>query len=968
MNFQEAERKWQGFWEEKKIFATPLAPKKKYYVLEMFAYPSGDIHIGHFRNYTIGDAIARFKKKQGYDILHPFGWDAFGLPAEEAAIKRKIHPQEWTLNNISVSRTTLKQVGISYDWDREIITCLPDYYRWNQWIFLKMFEKGLAYQAKSLVNWCPGCKTVLANEQVQEGTCWRCHQQVTKKELLQWFFKITEYAERLLNDLDKPLKWEKPDPLLETEHHSDSESTAVPDAASSRKQKDQNSDGVSPPIRKPIEWPEHVKSMQKNWIGKSEGAKIVFKLDPDGIELPVFTTRPDTLFGVTFISIAPEHPLTRELAKNLPQEKGVLNFIEKAVLESEMMRTAAGDKNGVFTGRYALHPLTGEKVPIWTADYVLAGYGTGIVMGVPAHDQRDFLFAQKYRLPIKSVILPREQVSMQTLLSDNQPKTESAYSPETLSESIPGRLFKQLSKESPYKVLNPPTQTDEPFTQAYEEPGIMINSGEFSGLDSEKGKKKVTEKLKEKKLGDFEIRYKLRDWLISRQRYWGTPIPIIHCSSCGAVPVPESELPVKLPENVQNFIPQGRSPLEDVKEFFVTVCPKCCGQAHRDPDTMDTFVDSSWYFLRYTDSKNNKLPFTPEKADQWMPVDQYIGGVEHATGHLLYCRFITKVLHDMGYVSVEEPAFKLFNHGMVLDKHGEVMSKSKGNVVSPAYLMEKFGVDAARIAMFFAAPAEKELLWNEEGVGGAVRFLNRIWRYAESVLETSEENARQSEDTSRQTGSPSQELLSKYSGSDSEVLNIKLHATIQKATEDLERFSFHTAVAALMELLNLMEEETKNGAVSKLQAEKCIEIFAHLLSPFAPHFAEELWEKLKNPPSIFESPWPTPDEKALLILKSASISIPSDVTITANTQNKEGASVTAKPVTAEQIRAALKGEVELVVQINGKVKDHLIIPANLPEEEIKTKALNLTKIKSQTDGKEIKKVIVIPKKLINIVV
>ena len=879
MNYQETEKKWQKVWEEKKIFSTPSNPKKKYYVLEMFAYPSGDIHIGHFRNYTIGDAVARFKKKQGYDILHPFGWDAFGLPAEEAAIKRKIHPREWTLNNISVSRSTLKQVGISYDWDREIITCLPDYYHWNQWIFLKMFEKGLAYQAKSLVNWCPGCKTVLANEQVQEGSCWRCHEQVSKKELLQWFLKITDYAERLLNDLDKPLKW---------------------------KETIRQPDGSDKPMEKPIEWPEHVKTMQKNWIGRSEGGKIIFKLDTDETEpvteLPVFTTRPDTLFGVTFISIAPEHPLTQRLIKKQPQEKEVLDFIKKTVLQSEMTRTAAGEKNGIFTGRYALHPFTGEKIPIWIADYVLAGYGTGIVMGVPAHDQRDFLFAKKYGLTIKIVILPQNQ-------------------------------------------------TSEPLTQAYEEPGIMVNSGEFSGLESERGKKKIIEKLKEKNLGDFEIKYKLRDWLISRQRYWGTPIPIIHCPSCGTAPVPESELPVKLPDNIQDFIPKGRSPLEDVKEFFITSCPKCGKQAHRDPDTMDTFVDSSWYFLRYVDSKNEKLPFDPEKANQWMPVDQYIGGLEHATGHLLYCRFITKVLHDLGYVNVEEPAFRLFNHGMVLDKQGEVMSKSKGNVVSPAYLMEKFGVDASRIAMFFAAPAEKELLWNEEGVGGAVRFLNRIERYAENVLSDSPQIAIPV--TSSNTLKPSPQQVKVMEGTaidppaadssvhDSPVLTIKLHATIKKVSDDLERFSFHTAIAALMELLNLMEEETKQGGVPLSQAKHCLEIFTHLLSPFAPHFSEEIWEKLGKPPSLFESPWPTPDEKALL---------------------------STQPITADQIRSALKGEIELVVQINGKVKEHLTAPMNLTEEEIKTKTLELPKIKAQIDGKEIKKMIVIPKKLINIVV
>jgi len=547
VNFKEIEPKWQKFWDSSKLSKAPETPEpgRKYYNLEMFAYPSGDIHIGHFRNYTIGDALARFKKMQGYEVLHPFGWDAFGLPAEEAAIKRGVHPREWTLNNIEVSRATLKRVGISYDWDREIITCLPDYYRWNQWLFIKMFEKGLAYEAESLVNWCPHCQTVLANEQVQDGLCWRCSQEVTKKTLLQWFFKITEYAQRLLDDLDK----------LD-------------------------------------EWPEHIKTMQRNWIGRSEGASVVFKLDPDGTEMPVYTTRPDTLFGVTFVTIAPEHPLARNLAHGLPNEQEVNAFIESALRRSERDRTIAGDKNGVFTGRYVVHPLTGEKIPLWIGDYVLAGYGTGIVMGVPAHDQRDFVFAKKYNLPIKIVVVP-----------------ESG------------------------------TLTLETMQEAYEDHGKLVNSGAFNNMSSEAGKKVITTALKQKGAGEFEIRFKLRDWLLSRQRYWGTPIPMVHCPKCGVLPVPYEELPVKLPEGKIDFIPKGRSPLEDVKEFIETTCPKCKGKARRDADTMDTFVDSSWYFLRFLDPKNATVPFDSKIADAWLPVDQYIGGAEHATMHLLYFRF-----------------------------------------------------------------------------------------------------------------------------------------------------------------------------------------------------------------------------------------------------------------------------------------------------------------------------------------
>jgi leucyl-tRNA synthetase len=807
MNFKDWETKWQERWEKAKLFkvSSPPNTQKKCYVLEMFAYPSGDIHMGHFRNYVLGDVLARYKMLCGYEVMHPFGWDAFGLPAEEAAIKRGIHPRDWTLNNIEVSRTTLKRIGISYDWDREVITCLPEYYRWNQWLFLKMFEKGLAYQALSLVNWCTGCKTVLANEQVHEGACWRCHSQVVKKELLQWFFKITAYAERLLNDIEK----------LEG-------------------------------------WPEHVKAMQKNWIGKSEGARVVFKLDPEGIELPVYTTRPDTLFGVTFITLAPEHPLSAQIIKGVPHEEKIRQFIEKSLLEPEMVRTALGEKNGIATGRFAIHPLTGEKIPIWIGDYVVASYGTGIVMGVPAHDQRDFLFAKKYHLPIKVVIEPHNR-----------------------------RLFAEEMKE------------------AFEEDGTMVNSGEFTGFPSFEGRKAVTQKLQEKNLGHFEVRYKLRDWLISRQRYWGTPIPIVHCPSCKLVPVRFDELPVKLPEGKIDFIPKGRSPLEDVKEFFDTTCPQCGGKAHRDPDTMDTFVDSSWYFLRYLDPKNEKLPFDPQKANRWLPIDYYIGGLEHATGHLLYFRFFTKILYDMGYLSVDEPSLRLFNQGMVMDKHGEVMSKSKGNVVSPVDLMNEVGADVARVAMLFSAPPEKDLLWSEEGVSGASRFLTRVWRHGEKAASSQDASLARSEKVWK-----------------------KLHQTIKKVTDDLERFSFHTGIAALMELLNVLDEEPLQGEFYR----EVMGVYAQLLAPYAPHFSEELWEKLGKSFSIFQSSWPIADPKAL--------------------EEKE---------------------IEIVIQVNGRIRDRLVVSIQATESEIKSKALDLPKIKSFLDGKQIKNIIVVPGKLVNIV-
>ncbi len=807
MNFKEIEPKWQKFWENKGLFKAPSEPipDKKYYNLVMFAYPSGDIHIGHFRNYTIGDALARYKKMRGFDVLHPFGWDAFGLPAEEAAIKHGIHPREWTLNNIEVSRVTLKRLGIGYDWDREVITCLPDYYRWNQWIFLKMFEKGLAYQAESLVNWCPHCKTVLANEQVEDGACWRCHQEVTRKNLVQWFFKITEYADRLLQDLDR----------LEG-------------------------------------WPERVKAMQRNWIGRSEGARVIFKLDPERTELPVYTTRPDTLFGVTFISIAPEHPLSKTLSKGLPEEKMVNDFIESTLRRTERDRTAQGEKNGVFTGRYALHPMTGEKIPLWIGDYVLAGYGTGIVMGVPAHDQRDFIFAKKYSLPIKVVVEPHSQ---------------------------------ELNALE--------------LKEAYEAYGTMVNSGPFTGFFSFDGIKAITEMLKEKGLGDFEVRFKIRDWLISRQRYWGTPIPMIHCEKCGVVPVPYEDLPVKLPEGKIDFIPKGRSPLEDVPTFIEVTCPKCKQKAKRDPDTMDTFVDSSWYFLRYLDPKNEKLPFDPKKANAWMPVDQYTGGIEHATLHLLYFRFFTKVLHDLGYVRIDEPVVRLFNHGMVSDSQGEKMSKSKGNTVSPSDLIAQVGADVTRIAVFFAAPAEKEILWSEDGIGGAERFLNRVWRFFESALEQNEGEERP------------------------EKVWRKLHQTIKRVTEDMERFSFHTAIAALMELLNVLEEEKSKGKFAR----SVMAIYAQLISPFTPHIAEEMWEKLGNKSSVFQSEWPSYDPKALE-----------------------------------------ESEIEIVIQVNGKVRDHLTVAKGAKEEEIKLKALDSPKVKNLIGDKELKKIIVVPEKLVNLVV
>jgi leucyl-tRNA synthetase len=812
--FKEIESKWQRSWEESKLYKAPDHPEKKYYMLVMFAYPSGDIHIGHFRNFIIGDVVVRYKMMHGYQVLHPFGWDSFGLPAELAAIQRKIHPQKWTMENISVSRSTLKKCGISFDWDREVITSDPDYYKWTQWMFLKLYENNLAYREKSFVNWCPGCKTVLANEQVEQGRCWRCDSPVEKKELEQWFFRITAYADRLLKDLDKL-------------------------------------DG----------WPENVKILQRNWIGRSDGIEIDFTLENSDQKISVFTTRPDTIYGVTFMAIAPENSLLKKLKMDSKYRKAVENYIERASKKTEIERSAIGEKDGVFTGVYAINPLSGEKVQLWVADYVLAGYGTGIVMGVPGHDQRDFEFSKKYGIPLKVVIQP----SGVNLLADS-------------------------------------------MKEAYTEPGTMVNSDIFNGLYSLEGIKKVNEYVVEKNLGRLKTNYKLRDWLISRQRYWGAPIPMIHCEKCGIVPVKESDFPVLLPSGNIDFIPKGRSPLADSEEFINTNCPKCGGRAKRDPDTMDTFVCSSWYFLRYTDAHNDKAPFSKEKAREWLPVDKYIGGIEHACGHLLYFRFFTKFLHDIGWLDIDEPSLELFNHGMVLDKEGKVMSKSVGNVVSPIDIIEKHGVDVSRIAMYFAAPSEREILWNDEGIVGSSRFLNRIYRFAERASSKNINDKIRLEDL---TGSE----LRAYR---------KLNQTIKKVEEDIGTLQLNTAIAGMMELLNVMDE--LNPTESKVFS-LCVEKIAQILAPFAPHLSEEIWSKLRHKESIFKSKWPVFDKDAI----------------------KEE-------------------EVTIVVQVNGKLRATINFPVNTSEEEVKKLVLTNEKVKNFTDNKKIVKTIFVPNKLINVVV
>ncbi|HHY40940.1 MAG TPA: leucine--tRNA ligase, partial [Syntrophaceticus sp.] len=636
-NFRLVEKKWQQRWEESGAFQVTEDPEKqKYYCLVMFPYPSGKLHMGHVRNYAIGDVLARFYKMQGFNVLHPMGWDAFGLPAENAAIKNRIPPAKWTWDNINSMRSQLKSLGLSYDWSREVATCHPDYYRFTQWLFLQLYHNNLAYKKKQAVNWCPSCATVLANEQVVAGCCERCDTEVEKKDLEQWFFRITAYADRLLEDLEK-----------------------IPG------------------------WPEKVKMMQTNWIGKSVGAEVRFTAE-NGKEIRVFTTRPDTIFGVTYMVLAPEHPLVEELIKDKPEAGKVREFVARVKKQSEIERTSAeGEKEGIFTGAYAINPLNKEKIPIWVANYVLMEYGTGAVMGVPAHDQRDLEFARKYHLPVRVVIQP---------------------------------LGRDLDAAT--------------MDEAYSEPGIMVNSGEFDGMDSEVARLKITEYMKEKGLGEEKVNYRLRDWLISRQRYWGAPIPIIYCDQCGIVPVPEKDLPVLLPEDVA-FEPTGESPLLKADSFINTTCPCCGAPARRETDTMDTFVCSSWYFLRYC-SPRDERPFDPEKVAYWMPVDQYIGGVEHAILHLMYSRFITKVLYDQNLVPVEEPFTNLLTQGMVL-KDGFKMSKSKGNVVSPEEIIENYGADTARLFILFAAPPERDLDWSDQGVEGAYRFINRVWRLVQRV-------------------------------------------------------------------------------------------------------------------------------------------------------------------------------------------------------------------------------------------
>ncbi|MGQ9476411.1 MAG: leucine--tRNA ligase [Actinomycetota bacterium] len=818
-DFARLEEKWRRRWEDADLYrCTEDEARPKRYVLVMFPYPSGPAHMGHVANYNLGDVLARYLRRRGFNVLHPMGWDGFGLPAENAAIRSGVHPSRYTWNNIALLKEGLQRLGYSYDWSRELATCDPEYYRWTQWFFLKFYERGLAYKALGWANWCPSCRTVLANEQVVGGRCERCDTLVEQKALSQWFLRITDYAERLLEDMDQLSGW-----------------------------------------------PESVLTMQRNWIGRSEGCEVVFRVRETGQEIPIFTTRPDTLWGVTFFLLAPEHPLVDELTEGTPYRKEVEAFRERLKGVSSIERASLeAEKDGVFLRAHAVNPVNGEEVPIWTANFVLMEYGTGAVMAVPAHDQRDFEFARKFDLPIRVVIQP------------------------------PG---KELRSEE--------------MTEAYVDPGTMVNSGPFDGLDSEEGRtRRVPDYLEERGWGRRTVNYRLRDWLISRQRYWGVPIPIVYCSRCGMVPVPEKDLPVLLPEDVE-FVFEGPSPLERSEEFRRTTCPRCGEEAERETDTMDTFVDSSWYYLRYASPHDKDRPFDPRSVRYWLPVDQYIGGIEHAIMHLLYSRFFTKVLKDLGLVDFDEPFTNLLCQGMVV-MGGAKMSKSKGNVITPESFIESYGADTLRLFILFLGPPEADKEWNDAGIEGAHRFLHRVWRLVYRYLDIL---------TFKTQPVPE----------DSEVLkrlSHLTHRTIKKVTEDIERFAFNTAIAAIMEFTNGLYREIEESpdAFNTYEGHEAIRTLILLLAPFAPFITEELWEEVGGEFSVHQQPWPEYD-----------------------------------PLLARSER------ITLVAQVDGKVRDRIEVDADISGEEMERVALASPRIRKNLEGKEIARVVVVPGKLVNIV-
>lgn len=816
------EAKWQKYWEENKTFKVEMdKDKPKSYVLEMFPYPSGNLHMGHVRNYSIGDVIARFRTMKGFNVLHPMGWDSFGMPAENAAIKHNIPPKKWTLENIANMTRQLKALGLSYDWDREVTTCKEDYYKWTQWFFELFYKRGLAVKKESAVNWCDTCNTVLANEQVIDGKCWRCDHEVVKKDLSQWFFKITDYADELLKDLD----------LLPG-------------------------------------WPERVKTMQHNWIGRSEGLEFSFEIPALNDTVAVYTTRPDTAYGVTFMALAAEHPLIKKICENNPKADEINAFCERVRNQSEIERTSSeSEKEGVFTGVYCINPFTGRKVEIWVTNYVLYDYGTGAVMGVPTGDQRDWMFADKYGIEKIVTICP---------------------------------VGKELKLEE--------------MTCAYEEKeGMLVNSGEFTGMEMHKAMSAIMDKAEAEGFGKRRVNYRLRDWLISRQRYWGAPIPIIYCPHCGEVLVPEDQLPVRLPEDV-SFTAGAKSPLATSEEFVHCKCPKCGADATRETDTMDTFLCSSWYYLRYTDAHNDKMPFDKELNNYWGPVDQYIGGIEHAILHLLYSRFFVKVLRDAGLVDYDEPFSNLLTQGMVI-KDGAKMSKSLGNVVSPEEILSKYGADTARLFILFAAPPERELEWSDQGVEGSFRFLNRIWRIvqafeailAQKVTEYDHSNLNEADKDLRRV----------------------LHGSIKKVTNDIEtRFNFNTAISTMMELVNALyayKEAVKEPNAGLVY--EAISDLIKMMSPFVPHITEELWRgAIDANSSVHEQSWPECDEEALKV-----------------------------------------DNVEIVLQVNGKVRGRLTVPAEATKEELEKIAMADANVQAHIGDATVRKVICVPGRLVNIV-
>lgn len=816
------EAKWQKYWEENKTFKVEMdKDKPKSYVLEMFPYPSGNLHMGHVRNYSIGDVIARFRTMKGFNVLHPMGWDSFGMPAENAAIKHNIPPKKWTLKNIANMTRQLKALGLSYDWDREVTTCKEDYYKWTQWFFELFYKRGLAVKKESAVNWCDTCNTVLANEQVIDGKCWRCDHEVVKKDLSQWFFKITDYADELLKDLD----------LLPG-------------------------------------WPERVKTMQHNWIGRSEGLEFSFEIPALNDTVAVYTTRPDTAYGVTFMALAAEHPLIKKICENNPKADEINAFCERVRNQSEIERTSSeSEKEGVFTGVYCINPFTGRKVEIWVTNYVLYDYGTGAVMGVPTGDQRDWMFADKYGIEKIVTICP---------------------------------VGKELKLEE--------------MTCAYEEKeGMLVNSGEFTGMEMHKAMSAIMDKAEAEGFGKRRVNYRLRDWLISRQRYWGAPIPIIYCPHCGEVLVPEDQLPVRLPEDV-SFTAGAKSPLATSEEFVHCKCPKCGADAIRETDTMDTFLCSSWYYLRYTDAHNDKMPFDKELNNYWGPVDQYIGGIEHAILHLLYSRFFVKVLRDAGLVDYDEPFSNLLTQGMVI-KDGAKMSKSLGNVVSPEEILSKYGADTARLFILFAAPPERELEWSDQGVEGSFRFLNRIWRIVQAFEAVLAQKVTEYDH-------------SNLSEADKDLRRV-LHSSIKKVTNDIEtRFNFNTAISTMMELVNALyayKEAAKEPNAGLIY--EAISDLIKMMSPFVPHITEELWRgAIDANSSVHEQSWPECDEEALKV-----------------------------------------DNVEIVLQVNGKVRGRLTVPAEATKEELEKIAMADANVQAHIGDATVRKVICVPGRLVNIV-